>query len=236
MLHGYIDWRQRYITCPSQDLIYGFGMLDLAREPVVIQVPDFGGSFWVYQLGDLRTDGFGELGAMYGTKPGFYLAAGPDWDGTPPAGIETGFRAPTGIGYIIPRVFCEDGAAGGPRLQSVLSQIMCYPLRDFDGAIKVTDWTSVPHFPWVQLGEEEWRWVAPKTFFDVLPWLSRRRRRFPARRRSIGSCARSSMRPARTRSSPKRSRTRRSRRTRPWSSRCSSSAISAFPSPITGAR
>jgi hypothetical protein len=27
---------------PSHDLIYGFGILDLAREPVVVQVPDFG--------------------------------------------------------------------------------------------------------------------------------------------------------------------------------------------------
>ena len=42
MLHDHIGWKQRYIACPSQDLIYGFGILDLAREPVVVQVPDFG--------------------------------------------------------------------------------------------------------------------------------------------------------------------------------------------------
>jgi hypothetical protein len=49
MLHDYIGPRQRYITCPSQDLIYGFGILDLGREPVVVQVPDFGERFWVYR-------------------------------------------------------------------------------------------------------------------------------------------------------------------------------------------
>ena len=49
MLHDYIGWKQRYIACPSQDLIYGFGILDLAREPVVVQVQDFGKRYWVYQ-------------------------------------------------------------------------------------------------------------------------------------------------------------------------------------------
>lgn len=77
MLHDYISPRQRYITCPAQDLVYGFGILDLEREPVVVQVPDFGQRYWVYQATDLRTDGFAELGAMYGTKPGFYPARRP---------------------------------------------------------------------------------------------------------------------------------------------------------------
>ena len=77
MLHDYIGWKQRYIACPSQDLIYGFGILDLAREPVVVQVPDFGKRYWVYQATDLRTDGFANLSTMYGTKPGFYLLSGP---------------------------------------------------------------------------------------------------------------------------------------------------------------
>jgi len=49
MLHDYIGWKQRYIACHSQDLIYGFGILDLAREPVVLQVPDFGKRYWVYR-------------------------------------------------------------------------------------------------------------------------------------------------------------------------------------------
>jgi hypothetical protein len=71
MLHDYIGPRQRYITCPSQDLIYGFGILDLGREAVVVQVPDFGERFWVYQATDLRTDAFAELGAMYGHRSRF---------------------------------------------------------------------------------------------------------------------------------------------------------------------
>ena len=27
----------------------------------------------------------------------------------------------------------------------------------------------MPRFPWIKLGDEEWKWVDPATFFDVLP-------------------------------------------------------------------
>jgi hypothetical protein len=169
MLHDYIGPRQRYITCPSQDLIYGFGILDLGREPVVVQVPDFGQRFWVYQATDIRTDAFAELGAMYGTKAGFYLLAGPGWRGTQPAGIAATFRAPTNIGTIIPRVFQEDTRADNEALQPLIQKIAAYPLSEFDGAVKWRDWSTIPWIPWIKLGDQEWQWVEPQRFFDVLP-------------------------------------------------------------------
>jgi hypothetical protein len=169
MLHDYIGWKQRYITCPSQDLIYGFGILDLAREPVVVQVPDFGKRYWVYQATDLRTDGFADLGTMYGTKPGFYLLAGPDWDGKVPPGIAASFRGSTNIATIIPRVFQEDDRADNEALQPLIRQIVAYPLSEFGGTLKTRDWSDLPSLPWIKLGDEEWRWVDPATFFGVLP-------------------------------------------------------------------
>ena len=44
-------------------------------------MPDFGDRFWVYAHYDARTDEFSEIGKQYGTKPGFYLLAGPGWKG-----------------------------------------------------------------------------------------------------------------------------------------------------------
>jgi hypothetical protein len=76
MLHDYITPEERLVACPNQDVVYGFGPLAPGREPVVIQVPDFGDRFWVYQVCDQPTDGIAELGAMYGTRPGFYLVVG----------------------------------------------------------------------------------------------------------------------------------------------------------------
>jgi hypothetical protein len=41
MLTDYIDPSERAVACPNQDVVYGQAVLDMAKEPVVIQVPDF---------------------------------------------------------------------------------------------------------------------------------------------------------------------------------------------------
>ena len=62
MLHDYIEPQERFVACPNQDVVYGSAIFDLNQTPVVVQVPDFGKRFWVYQAVDLRTDGFASLG------------------------------------------------------------------------------------------------------------------------------------------------------------------------------
>ena len=69
MLHDYVVPEERLVACPNQDVVYGLGVIDGHRGPSVVQVPDFGGRFWVYQGVDQRTDSFIRLRAMYGTEP-----------------------------------------------------------------------------------------------------------------------------------------------------------------------
>ena len=71
MLTDYVAPDERVATCPNQDVVYGGGSLALDLSPVVIQVPDFGDRFWVYQVANCRTDGFAEFGKMHATTPGF---------------------------------------------------------------------------------------------------------------------------------------------------------------------
>ena len=85
--------------------------------------------------------------SMYGTKPGFYLLAGPDWKGEPPQGIERVFRSPTNIGILVPRAFMDDTAEDRAAVQLPVSQIALYPLSAFDGTPKTTDWKALPKFP-----------------------------------------------------------------------------------------
>jgi hypothetical protein len=54
MLTDYVNPDQRIVACPNQDVVYGAGSIALDVSPVVIQVPDFGDRFWVYQVVDLR--------------------------------------------------------------------------------------------------------------------------------------------------------------------------------------
>jgi hypothetical protein len=108
MLTDYVDPEERNVACPNQDVVYGLGMLALDVSPVVIQVPDFGDRFWVYQIVDLRTDSFVQLGKMYGTTPGFYLLVGPGWQSEVPQGIAKVFRSSSSTGLVAPRVAQND--------------------------------------------------------------------------------------------------------------------------------
>ena len=172
MLSDYIDPAQRLVTCPNQDLVYGAGSIALDLEPVVLQVPDFDGRFWVYQVVDLRSDSFAELGKMYNTQPGFYLLVGPDWNGKVPPGITRVYRSRTNTGFVIPRVFQDDTAADRLAIQPALSGIDMYPLSQYDGKAKKRDWKKQPKFPALAAdGNAETRWVVPEKFFDELPAL-----------------------------------------------------------------
>jgi hypothetical protein len=137
--------------------------------PVVIQVPDFGDRFYVYQLADARTDAFGEIGKQYGTKPGFYLLVGPNWKGTVPNGITAVIHSPTDLAGIFPRVFQDDTPEDKAAIQPLLSQIVVYPVAEFDGKMKTMDWKSTPAFPAPPSTSAETKWVIPEKFFDELP-------------------------------------------------------------------
>jgi len=170
MLTDYVDPGERLVACPNQDVVYGAGGLALDLSPVVIQVPDFGDRFWVYQLVDLRTDSFVQLGKMYATTPGFYLLVGPNWTGDVPKGITRVFRSPTNTGFVAPRVFMDDTAEDRKAIQTVLKEVMMYPLDRFDGTMKSTDWSDLPAASSdAPEGAEEVKWVVPEKFFDELP-------------------------------------------------------------------
>ncbi len=169
MLVDYIAPEERLVACPNQDVVYGAGSIALDRSAVVIQVPDFGDRFWVYQIVDLRTDSFANLGKMYGTTPGFYMLVGPEWSGEVPKGITQVFRASTNTAYVIPRAFQGDSPEDKRAIQSTISQIMMYPVAEFTGRTQMHDWVNVPKAPEAsQDGDEETKWVPPETFFDVL--------------------------------------------------------------------
>jgi hypothetical protein len=167
MLRDYIEPSERAVACPNQDVVYGQSILDFAKGPVVVQVPDFGDRFWVYQVVDQRTDAFAPLGRMYGTKPGFYLLAGADWKGEVPEGITAAYRSSTRLGAVFPRVFQSDEPEDKKAVQQVLSRVNVYPLSEFDGREKTMDWSKIPTFPGNE-GSAEVKWVHPEQFVEGL--------------------------------------------------------------------
>src|SRR6185295_11954542 len=119
---------QRFVTCTNQDVVYGFGFCDnLDKEPIVFQVPEFGERFWVYALYDARTDEISQIGKQYGSKPGFYMIVGPNWNGQTPSGIEAVVKSSTNVVSAAPRIFMDNTPEDQKAIQASLSQIDFYP-------------------------------------------------------------------------------------------------------------
>ncbi|MCR9209928.1 MAG: DUF1254 domain-containing protein [bacterium] len=167
MLNDYINPGQRSVACPNQDVVYGLGFLDLGKEPVVLQVPDFGDRFWVYAIYDQRTDQVGHLGKPYNSEPGFYLLTGPNYEGGTPEGFVDALRSPTDVANIIPRVFMDDTEEDREAIQPAINNISVYPLSEYTGEVKVVDWSNAPSFGEAASGGET-KWVKPQKYFDQL--------------------------------------------------------------------
>jgi hypothetical protein len=171
MLSDYIQPDQHIITCPNQDTVYGAGYQHVDTIPVVVQVPNFGDRFFVYQIADARTNAFGGIGKQYSTKPGFYAIVGPNWKGNIPTGITEVFHSPTDLVVVLPRIFQDDTPEDKAAIQPLISQVVAYPLSQFDGKMKTMDWKNSPVFPAPPSTGGETKWVDPEKFFDQLPLI-----------------------------------------------------------------
>jgi hypothetical protein len=127
MLTGYVNPGEVSIADPNLDVVYGLGYLSLEKEPVVVQVPDFGDRFWTVPVYDARTDQISELGQQYGTKPGFYMVVGPNWKGDTPSGIAGVVRSSTDFAVTMPRIFMNDTPEDHAAIQPALNQIQFSP-------------------------------------------------------------------------------------------------------------
>ena len=78
-------------------------------------------------------------------------------------------RSSTELAFVAPRIFKDDNAEDTKAIQTVLGPVMFYPLSQFDGKMKTTDWSKVPHFPMPPGPGGETKWVAPEKYFDQLP-------------------------------------------------------------------
>lgn len=89
--------------------------------------------------------------------------------------MASGFRSPTNLAYIIPRAFMDDTAEDRTAIQPIVSQIAAYPVSEFDGKMKTTDWSKIPTLADPAGGKSgsggETKWVRPEVFFDELPTI-----------------------------------------------------------------
>ncbi len=124
--------RQTGYVSPNVNVLYGYGFVDLRREPVILSVPDSHGRFYMVQMVDMWTNSFAYAGgAATGYSGGKFVLVGPGWQGSLPAGM-TRIDAPTPWVELQPRVFVKD-RADLAAAKSVLDQITLEGLAEYQG-------------------------------------------------------------------------------------------------------
>jgi hypothetical protein len=120
-----------YVT-PNVNVLYGFGFVDLRREPVILTVPNSHGRYYMVEIVDMWTNAFAyPAGAATGYGGGRVALVAPGWHGNLPPGVQR-INAPTPWIEIQPRVFVNDRAdlAAG---KSVLDQITVQGFSEYEG-------------------------------------------------------------------------------------------------------
>lgn len=120
--------QHRQVVTPNNDTLYTNCWLDLSREPVVLEVPDFHGRYYVLGLLDFYTNPFGYIGSRTtGTGAGRFLLHGPDWHGAVPDGMQA-VACLTNAVWMIGRLLV-DGDADLPAVHALQDAILCNRLN-----------------------------------------------------------------------------------------------------------
>jgi hypothetical protein len=122
-----------YVTA-NVNVIYGFGFLDLRREPIVLKAPDSNGLYYMVEICDMWTNAFAYVGGKTtGYKGGAFALVGPGWKGELPASM-TRVDSPTPWVLIQPRVHVYiDGKVDLAAAKKVLNAIEPVGLAAFTG-------------------------------------------------------------------------------------------------------
>lgn len=93
---------------PNNDTLYSTAWLDLRTEPVILEMPETHGRFYLAQIVDLYSDTITNIGSLnYGTAPGAFAIVGPAWKGTLPSGVKATIRCETVYALVLLRVLVD---------------------------------------------------------------------------------------------------------------------------------
>src|SRR5580704_16158377 len=127
----------RQIVRPNADTLYSTAWLDLAKEPILIHVPDSGSRLYLLQFMDAWTETFADPGKRTtGTTEAWFAIAGPEWRGKLPERV-TRYDAPTNIVWLLGRTQ-TNGAPDYENVHAFQRGMRMMPLSAYpDGAQKL---------------------------------------------------------------------------------------------------
>ncbi|WP_435135835.1 DUF1254 domain-containing protein [Formosa sp. A9] len=150
-LHGRKLYDPDYTTVvsPNNDTFYSTTWADLSDEPLVIEVPKLGDTYFVIQLVDMFTDNFAYIGTRTtGKNGGTYVLVGPDNNGSIPAGkFDDVIVSKSRYVALATRTATDGTESGNKKAFAIQDGLKLHALSAFLGtdAPKATDFK--PNFP-----------------------------------------------------------------------------------------
>lgn len=102
-----LDYKNTAVVAPNNDTLYSTAWLDLAKEPIVLEVPASPKRFYVMQFMDFYTSDFAILGTRTtGSNAGSYVVVGPNWKGELPKDLKR-IDSPTNSVWLLGRTLVD---------------------------------------------------------------------------------------------------------------------------------
>ena len=114
---------------PNPDVLYSEAWLDLAREPIVLSLPDMHGRYYALPMFDGWTNVFQSTGKRTtGTNKGDFAIVGPKWKGELPKDVDE-IKAPTEMVWLLGRT--ETSRAEEAAVAKLVEQYKLIPLSQW---------------------------------------------------------------------------------------------------------
>lgn len=156
------------VVRPNVDTLYTSMFYDVSKEPMIINVPDMGDRYHLFQIMDMWTNVEGAPGTrtIDDTSGGYRFAiVGDRWRGTLPAGVHE-YRVDTDTGWMLARTQV-DGPEDVAAVNALQTQITAAPLSSYR-----TSGTSEPSPDSATAPSTPSPTEAPPTVSDVIHSLS----------------------------------------------------------------
>ena len=133
------------VVLPNHDTTYTVGRLRLGQGPLVIDVPDTRGRYYVLQLLDAYSNTIGYVGRRTtGTRAGSFAIVPRRWSGALPPGVRR-VESPTGLVWVLGRTLVR-GGADLPAATGVMRGYTVTPLERRRGGERQAP-VVLPEFP-----------------------------------------------------------------------------------------